>query len=56
MKAIIVQNRWTKLREKMADEEQMVKVHEMEDNSNADVLTFNPGGKYVIFLSSNIYT
>jgi len=29
----------------MADEEQMIKVHEMEDHTNADILTFNPGGK-----------
>ena len=46
VKALIVQHRWTRLRQKMADEDQMEKVHQMDDLSNSDVLTFNPGGIY----------
>ena len=46
VKRLILQNRWTKLRQtKVADKECMVRLKEMEDHSNPDVLTFNPGGK-----------
>lgn len=50
VKALIVQHRWTRLRQKMADEDQMIKVHQMDDLSNPDVLTFNPGGMLLNFI------
>jgi len=43
VKAIIVQNRWTSFQNKVADEDQMNRLHLQEDPDNADILTFNPG-------------
>lgn len=53
VRAIIVQNRWTRFASKMADNDQMVKVKEMSHSSNQDVLTFNPGGKLRFHLSGS---
>ena len=46
VRAIIVQNRWTSFENKVADEDQMNRLHLLEDPDNADILTFNPGGMY----------
>ena len=53
VKVLILQLRWTKFCQKVADEEQMVKVHRMDDLKNPDILPFNPGGKLDTVSSSS---